>query len=76
VPRILVVVRVPEKLDDWLLQSEQELSLRHCGYWMSLRGMPDSTNETSVTVHVPRSQVFSVTALRDLMTRIGEENWP
>src|SRR6266566_4487959 len=71
VPRILVVVRVPERPADWLHQTEEQLAMRHCGYWRALRGLPDTTNETTVTVEVPRSQVFSAEALRTIMDRIG-----
>lgn len=42
VPRILVVVLVPEKITDWIKQTESELCLRNCAYWVSLRGMPDT----------------------------------
>jgi hypothetical protein len=76
VPRILVVVRVPDQPDDWLRQTEDELALRHCGYWMSLRGRPDTLNETSVTMLLPRRQVFAVGSLREMMTRVGEGGVP
>ena len=39
VPRILVVVYVPENTSDWILQSEEQLAMRRCGYWISLCGM-------------------------------------
>jgi hypothetical protein len=46
VPRILVVVVVPGRIHDWLAQSEDELVLRHCGYWVSLRGREESSTPT------------------------------
>lgn len=42
VPRILVVAVVPPSVDDWLSQTEHELTLRHCGYWVSLRSYPEA----------------------------------
>ena len=36
VPRLLVVVCVPEEITAWTKQTEQELCMRHCGYWHSL----------------------------------------
>jgi hypothetical protein len=71
VPRILVVVFVPDSVADWLRHSEAELALRRCGYWVSLRGQPASTNATGQTVRVPRPQSFTVQALQALMQRIG-----
>jgi hypothetical protein len=76
VPRVLVVVRLPEQLADWLRQSEEELALRHCGYWVSLRARPETTNVTTVTIDLPRSQVFLVAALQALMTRISAGDVP
>jgi len=67
VPRILIVVTVPTDISDWLTQSEEQLILKYCGYWKSLSGLPATDNATSVTVSLPRSQIFSPPALQDIM---------
>lgn len=69
-PRILAIVIVPDILEQWLAHSEQELCLRHCGYWLSLRGQPPTQNQTSVTVSVPRKNTFDVPGLLSIMQRI------
>lgn len=66
-PRLLFVVLLPEDEAAWLSHSENELALRHCGYWLSLRGMPPVGNEQSVTVHLPRAQQLTVDQLKGLM---------
>lgn len=71
VPRLLVVVLVPKDLREWAHQTEEELCLRHCGYWYSLSGMPDKENKESVRVQIPRKNMFSVDFLRDAMRRIA-----
>ena len=71
VPRILVVVLVPDDLGDWLHHSEAELALRRCGYWLSLRGMPPTTNTANITVRIPRAQTLTVQSLEAMMQRIG-----
>ena len=71
VPRILVVVLVPDNLNEWLQQSEQELCMRYCGYWVSLRGQPETRNTTAVTVELPRLNQFTVEALRSIIGRIS-----
>ena len=76
VPRILIVVLVPDQIADWVNHSEQELALRNCGYWMSLRGFPATTNTTSETVHLPRLNQFNVAALQQIMARIGNGQLP
>ena len=67
----MVVVLVPDKVEDWLQQSEIELCLKRCAYWVSLRGQPQTTNQTTVTVYLPRTNIFSVDALKTLMQRIA-----
>jgi Domain of unknown function (DUF4365) len=69
-PRILVVLVLPREESLWTAQTEHELTLRHCAYWMSLRGRPPSANRRFVRVEVPRTNIFSVKALQDLMRRI------
>src|SRR5205823_824819 len=76
VPRILVIVVVPDNVDNWITHSENELVLRHCGYWYSLRGLPATDNVRSVTVNIPRTQVFDVASVTDIMRRIGEGEFP
>jgi hypothetical protein len=76
VPRVLVVVLVPDEIMNWVLHSEEELVLRHCGYWYSLLGMPDTDNTTTVTVGIPRTQVFDVSGLGAIMTRLTEGGLP
>lgn len=76
VPRILVVVLVPENLEDWLQQSESELCMRNCAYWMSLRGHPETQNIANVTVSLPRSNQFAVEALKSMIQRISEGSLP
>lgn len=60
IPAILIVVHVPKLIPEWLSQTETELSLRRCGYWVSLRGAPPTKNTETVTVRLPKGQVFTV----------------
>ena len=71
VPRLLVVVCVPEDSNAWTTQTEQELCLRHCGYWCSLMDMPDVENKVKIRVQIPRANIFSVEFLQDAMRRIA-----
>lgn len=70
-PRILVVLFLPEERSDWLSQSEEELLLRRCAYWVSLRNAPPSSNTTAQTVYLPRSQRFDPVGLIALMAQIS-----
>jgi Domain of unknown function (DUF4365) len=76
VPRILVVVLVPEDVIEWLSHTEAELTLRRCGYWLSLRGLAASSNTTGQTITMTNKQTFTVADLRDIMSRIESGGLP
>jgi hypothetical protein len=69
-PRLLIVVLIPEHPDRWIQQSDAELCLRYCAYWMSLQEMPETSNTENVTVYIPRQQIFTVDTLKTLMQRV------
>lgn len=73
VPRILLVVTVPgDDTNDWLQHTAEQMVLKHCGFWVSLLGLPPTNSLTNVTVHLPRVNVFSPTELRRMMERVAE----
>jgi hypothetical protein len=63
-PRLLVVLLLPEDEKDWSVQSEDELILRRCAYWLSLRDRPATANRRSIRLAIPRANVFSIEALQ------------
>lgn len=75
-PRILIVVIMPKEVDDWLSQTEEQLVLRRCGYWVSLRGLPSTANTSTVSVSIPRGNVLTPEALRAIMQRVGAGGVP
>lgn len=66
-PQLLVVLVLPEGSDDWLTANEDKLIARQCAYWLDLCGFPSTANERTINVHLPRTQVFTPQALKDLM---------
>jgi hypothetical protein len=52
--------------------SAERLVLRRCAFWCSLAGKPEGENESSVTVQVPRANLFDVAAVTGLMRAINE----
>jgi hypothetical protein len=69
-PVILVLYCMPSDEDGWLSVYEECTTLRHCGYWISLRGMPASTNKTTIRIEIPKEQMFTDKSLKDIMDRI------
>jgi len=72
VPKILVVLLVPEEIKDWLAHSDEEMCLRHCAWWMSLAGADDRAGIETPTVILPKTQRFNPAALQDIMERVGQ----
>ena len=71
-PRILVVMVMPDREDEWLNQTESELCLHRCCYWVSLAGSPVVPNTSSVMVRVPIGNLFNRAQLDDLMLKANE----
>lgn len=66
-PCLLVVLVLPEEESHWFDQSAEELTLRRCAYWCSLRGDAPTNNQSSIRIQIPLSQVFSPDAVRAMM---------
>jgi Domain of unknown function (DUF4365) len=71
-PRILVLVTLPDDMEEWLSLTPEQLVLRRCGYRVSLAGEPESDNEISVTVSIPRANLLTPEAVRQIMHTINE----
>jgi hypothetical protein len=68
---LLVVLFLPPDKAQWLVHSADCLISRRCAYWVSLRGAPESINQTSQTVYLPLANLFSVEGLRAVMTQVS-----
>jgi Domain of unknown function (DUF4365) len=69
---LLVVLLLPDDETLWLTQTLEELLIRECAYWFSLRGMGLTTATSSVRIAIPRVQVFSVQAVQAILNRLGQ----
>ena len=66
-PQLLVVVCIPDNVEDWLKQNVRRLAMYRCAYWYSLKNLPDTDNTTSITVKIPTSNLFTTTFLIEAM---------
>ena len=71
-PFILIVVLLPNDEMQWLTQTDNELCLRHCGYWLSLKRHNPVSNRNSVTVSIPKVNVFSSAQLTEMMDKVAK----
>lgn len=71
VPRILIVLLVPEDHSAWLRHfSHNRIELAHCAYWRSLYGMP-ATPQASTTVDIQTDHEFTLEALHQMIQFVG-----
>jgi Domain of unknown function (DUF4365) len=70
VPRILVVLFLPEASDSWISISPESLMLKRAAYWVSLVGAP-SVSTASTTVYLPKSQLLTPESLQQLLTEVA-----
>ena len=68
-PRLLVVFALPKQENRWLTVTTEKLVLRRCAYWANLRGQPETTNRSTVTVSLGKKDIFDVTGLQRLMAQ-------
>lgn len=76
IPRILVVVFVPDDVEYWIDQDEERLIIKHCAYWASLRNEPQTENRRTVSVQLPRRNQFTVASLTAMIRQIGNGGAP
>jgi hypothetical protein len=70
VPRLLVLVVVPEDVEDWLCFSPRSLTLHKAAYWLSLAGGKKLSNSKSFMVSIPGSNLFTSEVLRHFMKKV------
>jgi hypothetical protein len=70
-PRLLVVLYLPEDARQWLEHSEEGLISRRCAYWVSLWNAEPSENKSGKTVYLPQRNVLSVDGLREVARRLS-----
>lgn len=73
--KLLAVLELPASEDSWLDVDPEALVFRRCMWWTSLRGAPDVTAATSVTVHIPAENRLTVEVLTDIARRLSRRKW-
>jgi len=69
-PCILVLFCMPRDNNEWLnVQDHQQAVLKHCGYWISLRGW-EKINRDTIAIEIPKNHVFNESSLKDIMGKI------
>lgn len=73
-PTYLVVFQMPDNEADWLKCTANQLVLKKCLRWVSLRGAEEVAQKT-LTVYLPERQVLTPDALRKLARTRSLNQW-
>ena len=71
-PRYLMVLVVPDDLNEWMSFGPNSLTLFNNCYWHSLRFEPEIQNTSKVTIDISTSQRVTAESLLDLMTKASK----
>ena len=74
--RILIVLALPPDSALWLKTSPDELVMKRCAWWTSLRGQQPTQNDTGQTIKIPIGQTFDVASLTSMMARVKMGSLP
>jgi Domain of unknown function (DUF4365) len=69
VPRILVVLSLPEESKMWIEHTPEALIIRKCAYWVSLAGFPETSNAATVSIPIPEANVLDESGLIELLEK-------
>lgn len=68
-PLILVVFQMPNDQNLWIEQTIDWLKIKKCAYWISLKGKPDTSNASTISINIPNANLFTKDALKDIMIK-------
>ena len=71
VPKILIVVIMPENTDDRLTCTQDKITATAKAYYFSLKGMEESKNKTSITIRIPITNILTPDKLDEIMHTIA-----
>lgn len=70
--RLLIVLFLPTNAEEWLNVHPEQLILKKCAYWVSLRGAEMSSNKSGQTVYLPKEQLLTPENLRDVFVKLAK----
>ena len=70
---ILILLYLPSDKQNWISHSIDELIVRKCAYWISLKGLEKTNNNGTKRIIIPKENVFSPDALHQIMVKLSKE---
>lgn len=63
---------LPVNSEEWLNVNSEQLILKNCAYWVSLRGAEMSSNVTGQTVYLPKNQLLTPGNLLSIFEKLAK----
>lgn len=73
IPLILVVFQMYNDENLWIEQTSDWLKITKCAYWICLKGHPDTTNTSTVSIDIPAQNLLTKDSLKRIMLRISKQ---
>jgi len=71
-PGYLVVVLVPQAIEDWMVQAADELILHCSALYACIQDRPDANSTQTTAIHLPAAQPFDEVAIDVMMDHARE----
>ncbi|MGL6343420.1 MAG: DUF4365 domain-containing protein, partial [Waterburya sp.] len=72
-PIILIVVLVPQNLNEWININNEQTVMKKCAYWISLKGSKPSSNKNIITVKIPKNNIITPEAFSNIIKQEAEK---
>ena len=69
-PQVLILFLMSSNEKFWISQSHYEMNIRKCAYWVSLIGLPFSSNSSTVRVEIPMANIFDRAGIQDMFSQL------
>ena len=73
-PQILIVVIVSKNIEQWatIIESQSQTLLNARAYWISLKGYEETNNEKTITIQIPKTNLFVPETILEIMREFAD----
>lgn len=68
-PKILILLCLPDESCDWMSVDHTCLTLRDCCYWYAIESGEETENTSSITIKIPRENILNPEKLNELVNK-------
>lgn len=69
-PKVLILFVLPKDEAEWLTVTSDEMILKRCAWWCSLKGLPQTGNNSTKRISIPINQIFTPSAAIEIMEKV------